>query len=70
MSRYLLKETKKFRADSQMEADSLVEYFKRKGDVTSSRIIRKDKKNETYFIVEITISVNNEKEPFTSFSME
>ena len=70
MSRYLLKETKKFRADSQMEADSLVEYFKRKGDVTSSRIIRKDKKNETYFIVEITISVNNEKEPFTSFTME
>ena len=70
MSRYLLKETKKFRADSQMEADSLVEYFKKKGDVTSSRIIRKDKKDETYFIVEITISVNNEKEPFTSFSME
>lgn len=70
MSRYLLKETKKFRADSQMEADSLVEYFKRKGDVTSSRIIRKDKKNETYFIVEITISVNNEKEPFTSFTMD
>lgn len=70
MSRYLLKETKKFRADSQMEADSLVEYFKRKRDVTSSRIIRKDKKNETYFIVEITISVNNEKEPFTSFTMD
>ena len=70
MSRYLLKETKKFRADSQMEADSLVEYFKKKGDVTSSRIIRKDKRDETYFIVEITISVNNEKEPFTSFSME
>lgn len=70
MSRYLLKETKKFRADSQMEADSLVEYFKKKGDVTSSRIIRKDKKDETYFIVEITISVNNEKEPFTSFTMD
>lgn len=70
MSRYLLKETKKFRADSQMEADSLVEYFKKKGDVTSSRIIRKDKRDETYFIVEITISVNNEKEPFTSFTMD
>ena len=70
MSRYLLKETKKFRADSQMEADSLVEYFKKKGDVTSSRIIRKDKKDETYFIVEITISVNNEREPFTSFTMD
>ena len=70
MSRYLLKETKKFRADSQMEADSLVEYFKKKGDVTSSRIIRKDKRDETYFIVEITISVNNEKEPLTSFTMD
>lgn len=70
MSRYLLKSINKFRADTQMEADSLVEHFKKKGDVTSSRIIRRDKKEETYFIVEITTSVNDEKEPNSSFTME
>ena len=70
MSKYLLREIKKFRADSEMEANQLVQHFKSKCDVTTHRIIRKDKKDETYFIVELVISVNSEKEPFSSYSLE
>lgn len=70
MSKYLLRETKKFRTDSEMEANQLVMHFKSKFDVTSHRVIRRDKKDETYFIVEITISANDEKDPFNSYTME
>ena len=70
MSVYLLREVKKFRADSQLEAENLVLNLKRKYDVVSQHIIRKDKKDETYFIVEILISVNLEKDPFTTYTME
>lgn len=70
MSTYLLKEVKKFRADSQLEAERLIDVLKRKYDVTSHRMIRKDRKDETYFIVEIVISVNSEREPFTSYTIE
>lgn len=69
MSIYLLREVKKFRADSQLEAENLVLSLKRKYDVASQRIIRKDKKDETYFIVELVIQVNSEKEPFTTYSL-
>lgn len=70
MSTYLLREVKKFRADSQLEAERLIDSLKRRYDVTSHRMIRKDKKDETYFIVEIVISVNSEREPFTSYTIE
>lgn len=70
MSVYLLKDIRKFRADSQLEAERLINSLKRKYDVTSHRMIRKDKKDETYFIVEVVISVNSEKEPFTSYTIE
>ena len=69
MSRYLLREIKKFRTDSEMEANQLVQHFKSQCDVTTHRIIRKDKKDETYFIVELVIQVNSEKEPFTTYSL-
>ena len=69
MSKYLLREIKKFRTDSEMEANQLVQHFKSKRDVTTHRIIRKDKKDETYFIVELVIQVNSEKEPFTTYSL-
>lgn len=70
MSVYLLKDIRKFRADSQLEAERLINSLKRQYDVTSHRMIRKDKKDETYFIVEVVISVNSEKEPFTSYTIE
>ena len=70
MSKYLLTQTMKFRCDSEMEANQLVQNFKSKYDVKSHRMIRKDKKDETYFIVEILISVNLEKDPFTTCTME
>lgn len=70
MSKYLLKQVNKFRADSEMEANQLVTDFKRKHDVAAHRIIRRDKKDETYFLVEIVVSVNSEKDPNSSYSME
>ena len=69
MSKYLLREIKKFRTDSEIEANQLVQQFKSQCDVTTHRIIRKDKKDETYFIVELVIQVNSEKEPFTTYSL-
>ena len=70
MSKYLLTQVMKLRADSEMEANQLVIDFKRKYDVASHSIIRRDKRDETYFIVQINLVVNSEKEPITSFSME
>lgn len=67
MSKYLLRQTMKFRTDSENEANELVSHFKSKNDVVSHRILRRDKREETYFIVEIVISVNAENEPFTSY---
>lgn len=69
MSIYLLKDVKKFRADSQLEAEKLINELKKKHDVSSHRVIRKDKKDETYFIVEITIQENLEKDPLTSYTL-
>ena len=69
MSKYLLREIKKFRTDSEIEANQLVQHFKSQCDVTTHRIIRRDKKDETYFIVELVIQVNSEKEPFTTYSL-
>ena len=69
MSKYLLREIKKFRTDSEMEANQLDQHFKSQCDVTTHRIIRKDKKDETYFIVDLVIQVNSEKEPFTTYSL-
>lgn len=69
MSIYLLKEVKKFRADSALEASALVEKFKKERDVVSQKTIRKDKKDETYFIVEVTVEVNSEKNPFDSYPL-
>ena len=70
MSIYLLREFKKFRCDSELEAERLMVEMKKKYDVVSKRVVRKDKKDETYFIVEISIAVNSEKEPYTSYSLE
>ena len=70
MSKYLLNNKMKFRADSEMEANQIVTHFKSKTDVKDHRVIRKDKKDETYFIVEITIQENLEKDPFTSYTLE
>lgn len=70
MSKYLLRKTMKFRADSEQEANELVAYFKAKNDVVSHRIVRRDKRDETYFLVEIVISVNTENEPFTAYILD
>lgn len=69
MSKYLLREQKLFRADTEMEANQLVVDLKKKFDVSSSRITRRDKKDETYFIIEIRITVNSERDPSTSYSI-
>lgn len=67
MSRYLLSKKIKFRADSQLEADTLINHLKSKFDVTSHKMVRKDKKDETYFVVEVVISVNSESNPMDSY---
>lgn len=70
MSTYLLRQIMKFITDSEMEANQLVQNFKHKHNVIAHRIIRKDKKDNSYFIVEIVISVNLEKDPFTTYTIE
>lgn len=70
MSKYLLNETKKFRADSEMEANQIVKYFKENFDVSSHSIVRKIKKDDQYFIVQIIMSHNSEKEPMFSYNLE
>ena len=70
MGKYLLRQIMKFRADSENEANKLVSHFKQKHDVTTHRIVRKDKKDETYFVVEIVISENSEKEPDNAYILQ
>lgn len=70
MSRYLLNQKMKFRADSQLEGETLINNLKKRFDVTSHKMVRKDKKDETYFIVEVVISVNSEKNPMDSYLLE
>lgn len=67
MSKYLLKEVKTFKADTEGEANQLIQHFKTSKNVTSHAIIRKDKKDETYFIVQLVISENLEKDPSEAY---
>lgn len=69
MSRYLLKEVKTFRADTELEAASLIDKFKREYDVINHQSTRKEKKDETYYVVKITIRVNDEKYPNETYSI-
>ncbi|HAU85109.1 MAG TPA: hypothetical protein DCW90_06300 [Lachnospiraceae bacterium] len=68
MSKYLLKEVKTFRTDSELEAAALVDMYKVKYDVVSYSIVRKDKKDDSYFVVKITLYINDEKNPCETFS--
>lgn len=70
MSIYLLKDTKKFRCDSENEAERIVNAFKERFDVTKFEITRKTKKDDEYYVVTLTVSVNDEKEPVSAFIEE
>lgn len=68
MSKYLLNEVKKFLVDTELEAQTLVDNFRRNYDVVNHSITRKEKKEDLYFIVKITVKVNDEKDPCESYT--
>jgi len=68
MSKYLLNEVKRFRVDSELEAQALVDSFRRQFDVVDYSITKKEKKDETYFLVKIKTMVNIEKDPCEAYT--
>lgn len=68
MSKFLLKEIKTFMVDTELEAQALVDGFRRKYDVVNHSISRKEKKEDVWFIVKITTRVNDEKDPCETYT--
>lgn len=70
MSKYLLKEAKRFRCDTEGEAEQLVEAFKEKNDVDSYEVKKKSTKTDEYFVVTVNLNFNTEKEPIFAYTEE
>lgn len=68
MTKYLLKNTLIFRAESEPTAIKLVDDYRRKYSIIDSSIKRRIKKDEEYYIVKITIEENEEKDPMIPFN--
>lgn len=65
MSKFLLTEEKKFRVDSEEEAQALIEEYKDcpSGDLVSYTSTKKTTKEDEYFIVKVKLLCNDEKNP-------
>lgn len=70
MSIYLLKETRRFRADSQLEGEQIILVCKQRYNVISSKLVKKEKRDDLYYLVEVVCSFNDEREPMDTLGSE